>query len=112
MFLRRRLPVHYQGIIHRDIKPANLLWTEDRQQVKISDFGVSHFSTALRMAATKPGQVVVDNPSDPRILDDSELSKRAGTPAFLAPEVVDEYKRETSSPHAKPEGPLNLLESQ
>jgi [calcium/calmodulin-dependent protein kinase] kinase len=64
------------------------------------------------MAATKPGQVVVDNPSDPRILDDSELSKRAGTPAFLAPEVNHEYKRETSSPQAKSEGPLNLLESQ
>lgn len=109
MFLWRRLPVHYQGIIHRDIKPANLLWTEDRQQVKISDFGVSHFSTALRMATTKPGQVVVDNL---RLLNDSDLSKRAGTPTFLAPEVIHEYKRETLSPNAKFEGPLNLLESE
>ncbi|THG93066.1 hypothetical protein EW145_g8484, partial [Phellinidium pouzarii] len=35
--------LHHQGIIHRDIKPANLLWTADRKNVKITDFGVSHF---------------------------------------------------------------------
>lgn len=83
--------LHYQGIIHRDIKPANLLWTADRQMVKITDFGVSHFSYAQRLAVAGRGQVALDDPNDPILLDDSDLSKRAGTPPFLAPEVIAEY---------------------
>ena len=90
--------VHYQGIIHRDIKPANLLWTADRQMVKITDFGVSHFSYAQRLAAAGRGQVALDDPNDPILLDDSDLSKRAGTPPFLAPEVIAEYSSTEPSP--------------
>jgi serine/threonine protein kinase len=32
---------HDQGVIHRDIKPQNLLFTAERQVVKIADFGVA-----------------------------------------------------------------------
>jgi serine/threonine protein kinase len=32
---------HDRGVIHRDIKPQNLLFTADRQIVKIADFGVA-----------------------------------------------------------------------
>ena len=78
--------VHYQGIIHRDIKPANLMWSTDRQVVKIGDFGVSHFSLAQRIAAA--GEEAADETPDPILLDESDLSKFAGTPMFLAPEVV------------------------
>ncbi len=35
---------HKMGVIHRDIKPQNLLLTEDRQTVKIADFGVARIS--------------------------------------------------------------------
>ncbi|KAI0749809.1 kinase-like domain-containing protein [Daedaleopsis nitida] len=79
--------LHYQGIIHRDIKPANLLWTADRRTVKISDFGVSTFSYAQRLAAAGKGNIK-DDDTDPILMDESDLSKTAGTPMFLAPEIV------------------------
>ena len=88
--------VHHQGIIHRDIKPANLLWTEDRRQVKIGDFGVSHFSYAQRLAAAG-GRDINDDPYDPILLDESGLTRRAGTPSFLAPEVISEHVNESAS---------------
>ena len=77
--------MHYQGIIHRDIKPANLLWSEDRQSVKITDFGVAHFSLAQRLA---PAGSQKDDPEDILLHDESTLTRTAGTPTFLAPEVV------------------------
>lgn len=62
-----RPPVHYHKIIHRDIKPSNLLLGDDGH-VKIADFGVSkEFEGA-----------------------DALLSCTAGTPAFMAPEMINE----------------------
>ncbi|KAF8972145.1 kinase-like domain-containing protein [Flammula alnicola] len=87
--------LHHQGIIHRDIKPANLLWTDDRRQVKIADFGVSHFSYAQRLAAAG-GKDVDEDPLDPLLLDDSDLTRRAGTPSFLAPEIIYEHTFDAS----------------
>ena len=37
---------HKCGVIHRDIKPQNLLLTEDREIVKIADFGVARLDEA------------------------------------------------------------------
>jgi len=37
---------HKCGVIHRDIKPQNLLLTEDKEVVKIADFGVARLDTA------------------------------------------------------------------
>lgn len=76
--------LHYQGIIHRDIKPANLLWDEERR-VKISDFGVSHFSYALLLASG--GLPSSSSSKDATVIDEHELAKTAGSPAFFAPEL-------------------------
>lgn len=101
-----RRAVHHQGIIHRDIKPSNLLWTADRRTVKIADFGVAHFSYAQRLAAA--GQGMVDPADeDPILMDDTDLSKTAGTPMFLAPEIVSD----TSDPAAS-SSTVNVNETQ
>jgi [calcium/calmodulin-dependent protein kinase] kinase len=76
-----------------------LLYTFDRSHVKIGDFGVSHFSYVQRLGAIGAAG---DDPAsqdnmDPFLLDDSALTMRAGTPMFIAPEVVWEYRIPTTS---------------
>ncbi|EAZ63003.2 predicted protein, partial [Scheffersomyces stipitis CBS 6054] len=65
--------LHLQGIVHRDIKPANLLVSSDNI-VKISDFGVS-FASSL------------NENDEGYLVNELELAKTAGTPAFFAPEL-------------------------
>ncbi|KAG0150074.1 hypothetical protein CROQUDRAFT_38898 [Cronartium quercuum f. sp. fusiforme G11] len=86
--------LHYQGIIHRDIKPANLLWTADRETVKISDFGVSHLSGALKRSSSSANLSSLLPTSATGVvapmsnsLDDQALRKTEGSPAFMAPEL-------------------------
>ncbi|KAI0267829.1 kinase-like domain-containing protein [Gloeopeniophorella convolvens] len=97
--------LHFQGIIHRDIKPANLMWTSDRRTVKITDFGVAHISAAQRFAGSgkdqsAPGPTTTNgSDADLQLLfDDSELCKTAGTPSFLAPEVIYDFGTEVPLP--------------
>lgn len=65
--------LHMQGIVHRDIKPANLL-VNSENVVKISDFGVS-FASSL------------NTNDEGKLVNEMELAKTAGTPAFFAPEL-------------------------
>ncbi|XP_039987104.1 calcium/calmodulin-dependent protein kinase kinase 1b [Xiphias gladius] len=65
--------LHYHKIIHRDIKPSNLLLGDDGH-VKIADFGVSNEFEGT----------------------DALLSSTAGTPAFMAPEMMSEHEQSFS----------------
>ena len=56
--------LHSYGIIHRDLKPSNILLTEEALPL-ICDFGIS------------------------RKDDGSKMTKMAGTPSWMSPEVID-----------------------
>lgn len=55
--------------------------------MKIADFGISHFSHAQFLAAQGKNAGELD-PQDKILMDESDLVKFAGTPTFLAPEIV------------------------
>ncbi|XP_029373684.1 calcium/calmodulin-dependent protein kinase kinase 1b [Echeneis naucrates] len=65
--------LHYHKIIHRDVKPSNLLLGDDGH-IKIADFGVSNEFEGT----------------------DALLSSTAGTPAFMAPEMMTEHEHSFS----------------
>lgn len=65
--------MHYHKIVHRDIKPSNLLLGDDGH-LKIADFGVSNEFEGT----------------------DALLSSTAGTPAFMAPEMMMEHEQSFS----------------
>jgi len=62
---------HERGIIYRDIKPQNFLYVDDTPDapLKCSDFGL-----AMSFIPGQPGG--------------TSLDKRAGTPVYMAPELV------------------------
>ena len=66
--------LHNQGIIHRDLKPENLL-LDEKNQIKISDFGLSTFFTK-----------------------DNYLQTACGTPSYAPPEMLEglQYNGEAS----------------
>ncbi|XP_040991967.1 CBL-interacting serine/threonine-protein kinase 10 [Juglans microcarpa x Juglans regia] len=59
---------HSRGVYHRDIKPENLLLDEN-EDLKVSDFGLSALAESKRQ--------------------DGLLHTTCGTPAYVAPEVIN-----------------------
>ncbi|KAL1410134.1 hypothetical protein Q8F55_004137 [Vanrija albida] len=59
--------LHHNGVTHRDIKPENILFSKDRDLVKLADFGVSEMFEAKT--------------------NDDRIRTQGGSPAFLSPEA-------------------------
>lgn len=63
---------HKCGVIHRDIKPQNLLLTEDKQIVKIADFGVARLD-ASDGAITRVGTNIYSAPEHNPLVQTGQL---------------------------------------
>jgi serine/threonine-protein kinase len=57
---------HRQRVVHRDIKPANVMFDEETDELKITDFGIARLTDTSR---TRTGVVL-------------------GTPSFMSPEQL------------------------
>jgi serine/threonine protein kinase len=69
---------HKCGVIHRDIKPQNLLLTEDKQVVKIADFGVARLDGA-EGAITRVGTNIYAAPEHNPLMHTGQLDTRGLT---------------------------------
>jgi WD40 repeat protein/serine/threonine protein kinase len=82
---------HEQGMVHRDIKPGNLMLSRsgDRALIKVLDFGLAKAGRENRVL-----ELDLDPQGEPQGhgADLTLAGQMLGTPAFIAPEQIDDAK--------------------
>lgn len=81
---------HDCGVIHRDIKPQNLLMTEDRETLKIADFGVARLEGGDG-AITRVGTNIYAPPEHNPLVQTSQLDHIAGSGTLQLTPAADVY---------------------
>jgi len=61
---------HSQNVVHRDIKPANIMYDPEKNEIKVTDFGIARITDSSK---TKTGMVL-------------------GTPSYMSPEQLSGKK--------------------
>ncbi|MGE5624798.1 MAG: CHASE2 domain-containing serine/threonine-protein kinase [Bacillota bacterium] len=61
---------HSQNVVHRDIKPANIMYDAEKNEIKVTDFGIARITDSSK---TKTGMVL-------------------GTPSYMSPEQLSGAK--------------------
>lgn len=84
---------HEQGMVHRDIKPHNLMVTSD-SVVKILDFGLATFASAVGLEPSVPADENDDDASEHTTTRQlTRTGMTMGTPDFISPEQADDGQR-------------------
>ena len=78
---------HQTGVMHRDFKPNNVVVLDDGDSVKVTDFGLAQARETLEQRiAESIGPDCEDIDSDDQV--QGALRSLAGTPAYMAPEII------------------------